>query len=225
MDKKFEADSSDASTPKDDCDCGCAGHGDCAETAEVVLDRGRRKLMVGGTTVAVVATLANRRAFACDQVCGPISRAGSLTPSKSEPGRSCGGMRVQDWRCYGKAVQYALGNKDPAKTTLGSVLTGLSTVDSSSARTTFKTALCGNSNASHWACAILNAATSTTWNPAYGYNVGSLNTAILAAYNKGKGAPASTILDTIQGLENGYMTVSPQWPYNSNNPLCGGNND
>jgi hypothetical protein len=217
MSKLFAEHDSDAPASKDDC--GCAGAGACKDVVEVK-DRNRRSLMVGGTTVAVVATLINRRAFANSPACGPISRAGSANPSTASTTRQCGGLTPGYWKNHAMAVSYALGGGDPGKITLGNLLSALSSIDSTSAGQTFTAALCNpSSNASHWACAILNAST-PGWNPSYGYTVSSLNHAILAAYNNGIGAKPSAILTAIKTLENDYGLGTVSHPYNTNVSCC-----
>ena len=57
-----------ASSPTEstgDCGCGCNGNGDCEEAKQPV-NRARRSLMLGAgaSTVVLISTLANRRAFA-----------------------------------------------------------------------------------------------------------------------------------------------------------------
>ena len=219
MSKNLAEDSRDAPLLKDDCGCGCAGSGDCSDVVELK-DRNRRRLMVGGTTVAVVATLINRRAFAGTNVCGPISRAGSANPSGTSTTNHCGGLTPGYWKNHCLAVSHAIGGGDCGKITLGSLLPALNLIDSTSAEQTFTGALCNpSSSASHWACAILNAST-PAWNPSYGYTVSSLNNAIITAYNNGKGAKASAILSAIETLENDYGIGTVPHPYNTNVSCC-----
>ena len=175
--------------------------------------------MVGGTTIAVVATLANRRAFA-GAACGPISKAGSLNPSHSSTSAMCGGLTPGYWKNHALATTHAIGGVSPSTVRLGSLLPALNLVDAVSAGMTFQAALCASSsNGNHWACAILNAST-PGWNPSYGYTVSSLNSQILTAYNNGRGAGASTILTAIKTLENDYNVANVPSPYNTNQHLC-----
>ncbi len=206
-------------------DCGCNDAGDCGGS-EVVeqTDRTRRRLMVGGTTIAVVATLANRRAFA-GAACGPISRAGSLNPSHSGTTAMCGGFSPGYWKNHALATTHAINGASPSAVQLGTLLPALNLVDMGSASKTFQAALCTPSSpAYHWACAILNAST-PAWNPSYGYSLSTLNSAILAAYNDGHGAGATTILNALQTLENDYNVATVPSPYNANQSLCSTQDD
>jgi hypothetical protein len=157
-------------------------------------NRSRRRVVLGGATVAVIATLANRRAFAGGTVCGPISRAGSLNPSHQSTIAQCSGLSHGYWK------RRCPTNYQTVK--LGSVLSCLNIVDPASAGMLFPAALNdNNSNACHWACAILNAA-NPALNPNYGYTLTSLNSAILAAYNNGHGSSANTIVAALAKLES-----------------------
>ncbi len=206
------------SAPEKDCGCGCAGAGDCNDAAAPV-DNGRRRLIVGGATVAVVATLANRRAFG-GAVCGPISKAGSLNPSQSTANAVCGGLSATYWKGHVLAVTAALGGNSPSLVKLGTMLSALSLVDVSSANCTFQQAFCGSSsNAAHWAAAILNASTAA-WNPQYGYTLTSLNAAILSAYNSGKGATVTTILTALEKLETDSTIANVSFPWNVSQGCC-----
>lgn len=224
MSKNIEGAPSSHPIDEHDCGCGCNGAGDCvgaADGSEVteLTDRSRRRLMVGGTTIAVVATLANRRAFA-GAACGPISRAGSLNPSHSTTSVLCGGLTPGYWKNHALATTHAIGGSSPSAVQLGSLLPALNLVDIASASMTFQAALCASSSAAfHWAAAILNAST-PAWNPSYGYTISSLNSAILAAYNNGHGAGAATILTAIKTLENDYNIGTVPSPYNANQHLC-----
>ena len=167
--------------------------------------------MVGAGSVAFVATLANRRAFAGNGVaCGPISAIGSLNPSQQNQAQ-CGGLTPGFWKTHGFCTNFFLGgsitdaNFTVAKTkTLGQVLPALLTVDPTAAAMTFQQAFCNpSSTAFHWAGAILDAL-SPALNPHFGYTITTLNAAILKAFNAGVSAAA--ILGALETLENDFMT-------------------
>jgi hypothetical protein len=202
-----------------DCGCGCHGAGDC-EDAKKPANRARRSLIMGAGGVAFVATLGNRRAFAAGAECGPISNAGSLNPSGGGGASNCGGLSPGFWKnhigCAGTALGFAEApskssytsdlNSFLSSSTLGNFLGNLASIDPSSAGESFAYAFCNpSSNASHWACAILNTLT-PTFNPDYGYSLASLNAAILTASNQG--VSASMILTAIETLENDAGTGS-----------------
>jgi hypothetical protein len=197
---------------KGDCGCGCHGAGDC-EDAKKPASRARRSLILGAGTVAFVATLGNRRAFATSAECGPISHAGSLTPSGTGGASNCGGYKPSFWKnhagCAGSALGFAESPSNSSytadlttfltSTRLGSFLGNLASIDPSSAGESFAYAFCNtSSNAYHWAGAILDALT-PTFNPDYGYSIAGLNSAILNASNQG--VSASMILTALESLE------------------------
>jgi hypothetical protein len=197
---------------KGDCGCGCHGAGDC-EDAKKPANRARRSLLVGAGTIAFVATLGNRRAFAAGAECGPVSNAGSLNPSGGGRTSNCGGLSPGFWKnhigCAGSVLGFAESPSNSNYTTdltnfltnktLGSALSHLSAVDPSSAGESFAYAFCNpSSHACHWACAILDAM-SPSFNPDYGYSLTGLNTAIYTAINQG--VSASMILTAIETLE------------------------
>jgi hypothetical protein len=201
----------DGPAPKGDCGCGCNGAGDCAD-AKQPASRARRSMLMGAGTVAFIATLGNRRAFASQ--CGPISNAASMNPSATTGSSSCGGLTPGFWKnhigCAGTTLGFAESpsnnnyttdlNNFLTSTTLGSILTNLSAADSVSAGQSFAYAFCTPSSAaSHWACAILNAK-SPGFNPSYGYTITSLNAAILSAVNQN--VSGSSILTALETLEN-----------------------
>jgi hypothetical protein len=198
---------------KGDCGCGCHGAGDC-EDAKKPANRARRSLIMGAGTVALIATLGNRRAFAAGAQCGPISNAGSLNPSGSGGTSNCGGLTPGFWKnhigCAGMVLGFSESTSNSnyttdlnnflTNTTLSRFLGNLATVDPTSAGQSFAYAFCTpSSNACHWACAILDAR-SPTFNPDYGYTSASLNTAILNAFNQG--VSSSMILTALETLEN-----------------------
>ncbi|MBV8651907.1 MAG: hypothetical protein JO255_10610 [Alphaproteobacteria bacterium] len=186
---------------KDDCGCGCHGAGDCndAEPSK----KARRALLAGAGSVAFVATLMNRRAFAAE--CGPVSHAASLHHSGSTGSTSCVGHSPGFWKNHAGCVSSVLGS-NPSSTTLGTILTNLNSIDSASASTTFKTALCNpNADAYHWAAAILDAMSSTTLNPNYGYTLNSLNAAIKKASQAG--LSSTTIVDALKTLESDGLSA------------------
>jgi hypothetical protein len=200
--------------PESDCGCGCNGAEPCNDTATTPTSKARRAMMLGAGSAAFIATLANRRAFAAGAECGPVSHAASLHHSahgNTSPS-TCGGSSPGFWKNHKTCVTSALSNNDPTTVTLGSKLPELNTIDPGSAGTTFKNALCNNGDASHWACAILNAL-SPGINPNYGYTIASLNTAITKAHNAG--VSATNILDALKTLENDF---------NVNQSVCGSAN-
>lgn len=217
---------------KGDCGCGCNGDGDCAEAKKPV-NRARRSFMVGAGTVAMVSTLANRRAFAWNNgggtpaQCGPISHAASLTASTSNNQSKCGGLTPGFWKTHATCTARTLGFNpstssqaiaDCDSVTLGQKLSNLATIDPVSAGMTFKAALCASSSAAfHWASAILDAL-SPSMNPSYGYTIGDLNSAILNAYNSG--TSGSMILTALETLENDYNTNSGSCPGGLSEHLC-----
>lgn len=195
----------DAAEPaqESDCGCGCHGAGDCEE-ASAPSSQARRALLIGTSSVAFIATLGNRRAFAGQQ-CGPISHAASLTSSQHGSQNQCGGLTPGFWKNHKACVISTLGG-DPSSIQLGQKLSNLYSVDPGSASVTFKTALCNPSSpASHWACAILNAL-SPSFNPSYGYSISQLNNSILSAFQAN--VSASNILTALKTLENDYGTGS-----------------
>ena len=192
--------------PKDDCGCGCNGAGDCNEVTEPS-QKARRALMVGAGSVAFVATLMNRRAFGAE--CGPVSHAASLHHSGPAGPTNCGGASPGFWKNHAGCVTSAIGN--PANVTLESVLSNLSTVDPTSGSTTFLTALCAsNTDASHWANAILSAIKIPTQ---YGYTITTLNAAILKAFNQ-----HVSLADILAALETLEGAVTPSGCDNSHLP-------
>ena len=197
-----------AESGKADCGCGCNGAGDCAEAGKPS-NKARRALMAGAGTLAFVATLANRRAFA--EECGPISHAASMSNSPSTTQNQCGGLTPGYWKTRANVVETTLG-ADPGTTTLGSLLPNLSLFDIGSAGTSFKDALACNSPSLpgyHWAAAILNAL-SPSYNPSYGYTITTLNAALLTASKQG--ISEDQVLLALCKLENDYNTAAPGGP-------------
>lgn len=208
--------------PKGDCGCGCNGQGDCANEkthAKKGLDRNRRSLLVGAGTVAFVSTLVNRRAFAAG-ACDPVSTAMSMNASVSDPKSSCTGLSATFWQnhvgCAGAALGFTpswLSNDYTREltiflksSTLGSRLTNLHTIDPQCATQSFGHAFTNpGSDASHWACAILNAM-SPTLNRSYGYTLMGLNDAINNAYKQN--VPCSMILAALITLESDAGSAS-----------------
>ena len=193
---------------KKDCGCGCAG--DCGHKKEVSepSSQARRALMIGAGSAAFVATLANRRAFAAQ--CGPLSRIGSPQPSQQVQQSQCGGLTPGFWRNHADCVAKFIGG-NPNTVTLGAKLPNLTIVEPACASMTFTAALCSSHDCFHWAGAILDALT-PLMNPHYGYNIVSLNIAILTAFNQliGQGMTpaeaAMTILNALETLENDFGT-------------------
>lgn len=208
--------------PKKDCGCGCAGSGDC-EKAKKPQNRARRAFLLGtGTTV--VATLVNRRAFAANGACQPISNgAVSLAHSVNGQSSQCGGLTPGYWAQHQGVSGLVLGFTEKKNSptyladlktfltshTLGNFLPALALIDPTSAAQS----LCStwapprDDPGFHWACAICNALASVapfSFTPSYGYTINSLNEAIMNAYNDK--IPASTILSAIETLENDFNT-------------------
>jgi hypothetical protein len=200
---KHEASESPADSPKKDCGCGCGG-GDTHEASEPS-NQGRRALIAGASSVVLIATLANRRAFGQPvggAQCGPISHIGSLAPSTQGQQTGCGGLTPGFWKTHAVCTTAVLASVGATlDTTLGAVLTNLHLV-STCAAVTFRQALCNpSSDCSHWAGAILDAL-SPTMNPHYGYTLTSLNNAILTAFNQG--VTGTAILNALKTLENDF---------------------
>jgi hypothetical protein len=200
--------------PKKDCGCGCSG--DC-EDAKKPQNRARRAFLLGtGTTV--VATLVNRRAFAAQGACQPISNdAVSLTHSANGTVSQCGGLTPGYWAQHQTVSGKVLGYTGPQSglktfltgTTLGSLLPALALIDPTSAAQNFCSSWQPPRDDAgfHWACAILCALASVPpyqYTPSYGYTINSLNEAIMNAYNDK--ISASTMLSAIETLENDYNT-------------------
>lgn len=191
---------------KKDCGCGCGG--DCGDKSKASepSSRARRALLVGAGSTAFIATLANRRAFAQGNQCGPLSHLSSPNPSQQTSNNGCGGLTPGFWKGHAPCVAAAIGGS-VTTITLGSKLPALFVVDPTSANATFQRALCNNvfhlDNAYHFAAAILDALT-PSMNPSYGYTITSLNAAILAAHQSG--ASLSDIVTAISSLENDFNT-------------------
>ena len=197
-----------ADNTKKDCGCGCGG--DCGDKGNSATSPspGRRALLTGASSAVLIATLANRRAFAqTGGQCGPISHIGSLQPSQTAQPTLCGGMTPGFWKNHANCTTSVLTSHGyTLDTALGTVLTNLHLVDATSAAMTFRQGLCNaNSNASHWASAIL-CALSPGMNPQYGYTLTSLNAAILNAYNQG--VTGAAILTALKTLENDYGIIT-----------------
>ena len=220
-----------------DCGCGCNGNGngDCEEAKQPV-NRARRSLMLGAgaSTVVLISTLANRRAFAGGGAqCGPISHAASLHQSGNQ-NNNCGGvggLTPGYWAQHQNVSAQVLGFQESSSsptystdlknflttTTLGSQLPALNTIDPTSADATFCKAFSRprSDAAFHWANAILCALSSgppSAYNycPSYGYTITSLNQAIVNATNQG--VSGTTILQALETLENDYNVSTPGGP-------------
>jgi len=200
-----------------DCGCGCNGAGDCNEAKGAPHhNHNRRSLLVGAGTVAFVSTLVNRRAFAAGGACDAISAAMSMNTSVGDPKSvtGCSGLSASFWESHVGCAAAALGFNGSWYDTpymeelslflkampIAKHVPNLAMIDASCASQSFGGAFTNpGCDASHWACAVLNAM-SPTLSRNYAYSLVGLNESILNAYNQG--VPSSMILAALITLES-----------------------
>jgi hypothetical protein len=198
-----------------DCGCGCHGAGDCEE-AKGAPHRNRRSLLIGAGTVAFVSTLVNRRAFAAGGACDAISAAMSINTSVGDPttATGCSGLSAAFWQTHVGCAAATLGFGGSFYDTpyleelslflqsmpVGKHLTNLAMIDAGCASQTYGSAFSNpGCDASHWACAVLNAM-SPTLNRNYAYTLMGLNDSVLNAHKQG--VPSAMILAALITLES-----------------------